>query len=72
MDSNKDQDHNNEIKNNDNQVKSLNVIISGIRLAQSRGAFTLSESALLFEHMKTFIVDVTNEQNALLTKDSKP
>ena len=65
-------DHSSETKTNDNQVKSLNVLISGIRLAQSRGAFTLSESALLFENMKTFIVDVSNEQNALINKDIKP
>lgn len=70
MDSNMNDDT--QIKSNENQVKSLNVLISGIRLAQSRGSFTLAESSMLFEHMKTFVVDIVNEQNGLLVKDTKP
>ena len=50
------------------QIKSLNTITNGIRLAQSRGAFTLSESSLLYECMKTFMVDTNMEPNGLIPK----
>ena len=59
--------------NNDDapQVKALNILTNGIRLAQSRGAFSLSESSLLFDAMKTFMVDPNLEPNALIPKPNE-
>lgn len=50
------------------QVKALNILTNGIRLAQSRGAFSLSESSMLFDAMKSFMVDPSVEPNALIPK----
>ena len=55
-------------QNDSEQIKALNTLIVGIRLAQSRGAFTLSESAMLFENMKVFMVDSSNEPNGLVQR----
>ena len=51
-----------------NQIKALNVLTNGIRLAQSRGAFTLAESSLLYDNLKIFMVDSNLEPNALIPK----
>jgi hypothetical protein len=53
------------------QIKALNVLTNGIRLAQSRGAFSLSESSLLFDAMKTFMVDPNLEPNGLIPKPNE-
>jgi hypothetical protein len=49
----------------DAQLKSLNMLINGIKLAQGRGAFSLSESSALYEAMKSFMVDPDMEPNSL-------
>jgi len=49
----------------DAQLKSLNMLINGVKLAQSRGAFSLSESSALYEAMKSFMVDPDIEPNSL-------
>lgn len=51
------------------QIKALNILTNGIRLAQSRGAFTLAESSLLYDNLKIFMVDSNLEPNALLPKN---
>jgi|SaaInlStandDraft_5_1057022.scaffolds.fasta_scaffold409042_1 hypothetical protein len=48
------------IMNNNNedqlqQLNSLKILVDGIKLAQKRGAFTLEESANLWEAIKHFI-----------------
>lgn len=53
----------------DAQLKSLNMLINGIKLAQGRGAFTLSESSALYEAMKSFMVDPDMEPNSLSNDD---
>ena len=49
----------------DAQLKSLNMLINGVKLAQSRGAYSLSESSALYEAMKSFMVDPDIEPNSL-------
>lgn len=44
----------------DSQLESLKVLIEGIKLAQKRGAFTLEESADLWQAIKSFIDNDTN------------
>ena len=39
------------------QLDSLKVLIEGVKMAQKRGAFTLKESAELWEAIKNFIGD---------------
>lgn len=70
MSSNQTPQHENNLnaQESDSQVKALNIITNGIRLAQSRGAYSLSESSMLFEAMRTFMVDPNLEPNALIPK----
>jgi len=42
------------------QLNSLTILIDGIKLAQKRGAFTLEESAKIWDAIKTFIDDEDN------------
>jgi len=50
------------------QLNSLKILIDGIKLAQKRGAFTLEESAKIWDAVKTFI-DNTNNINELETNN---
>ena len=70
MSNNQTQQHENNLNSSepDSQVKALNIITNGIRLAQSRGAYSLSESSMLFDAMRTFMVDPNLEPNALIPK----
>lgn len=51
------------------QLNSLKILIDGIKLAQKRGAFTLEESAKIWNAVKTFIDDNTNNINELETNN---
>ena len=52
----------------DTQLKSLKILIEGIKLAQKRGAYTLEESSHLWEAIKSFIDNdsTLNDSNSTL------
>jgi hypothetical protein len=41
--------------NNSNQLKNLNILVNGIKLAQKRGAFEVHESAILWDAISGFL-----------------
>ena len=50
-------------KKEDPQLKALNVLINGIKVAQKRGAYELQEAELLWNAIKTFLVDENGGNN---------
>ena len=43
------------LNNNSEQLKNLNILVNGIKLAQKRGAFEVHESAILWEAISGFL-----------------
>lgn len=43
------------LNNNSNQLKNLNILVNGIKLAQKRGAFEVHESAILWDAISGFL-----------------
>ena len=56
-------DNNQSGKKEDPQLKALNILINGIKVAQKRGAYELQEAELLWNAIKTFLVDENNENS---------
>jgi len=55
----------NSEKKEDPQIKALNILINGIKVAQKRGAYELQEAELLWNAIKTFLVDENNSENKI-------
>ena len=61
-----------ENKEEDPQLKSLNILINGVKVAQKRGAYELQEAEILWNAIKTFIVDESKEgENADISLTKK-
>ena len=43
------------LNNNSEQLKNLNILVNGIKLAQKRGAFEVHESAILWDAISGFL-----------------
>ena len=43
------------LNNNSEQLKNLNILVNGIKLAQKSGAFEVHESAILWEAISGFL-----------------
>ena len=55
----------NNINGNTNQLKNLNVLVNGIKLAQKRGAFEVHESAILWEAISSFLSEQPDTSDLL-------
>ena len=56
---------NNNINGNTNQLKNLNILVNGIKLAQKRGAFEVHESAILWEAISSFLSEQPDTSDLL-------
>ena len=61
----------------EDNISALNSVLNGLRLAQSRGAFSLEESAILYHNIQTLVkslnpnVDQDQNTNLSLKGDGK-
>ena len=55
----------NNISGNTNQLKNLNILVNGIKLAQKRGAFEVHESAILWEAISSFLSEQPDTSDLL-------
>ena len=55
--------------NNDNQIKALNVLINGVKMAQKRGAYELPEAEILWNAIKVFLVSEPNSDTPNIETD---
>ena len=55
----------NNINGNTTQLKNLNILVNGIKLAQKRGAFEVHESAILWEAISSFLSEQPDTSDLL-------
>ena len=62
---------------NEDNISAINSVLNGLRLAQSRGAFSFEESAILYHNIQTLVkslnpnVDQDQKTNLSLKNDGK-